>query len=131
MLDLEKKRTINTKQETYLKYPYGYELQARPSLTKSDKDEVHFQNAKNVVVFFFFAKRETHYQVNPPICIFGAALRSCVVYYLQAAEDGEQVVEGEHVTVNSHQTEQPGGTDEQQQQDCRSQSRATKRHTDI
>lgn len=33
--------------------------------------------------------------------------------YLQAAEDGKQVVEGHHVAVDSHQSEQPGGADEQ------------------
>lgn len=54
----------------------------------------------------------------------------CTVYYLQTGEDGKQVVEGEHITVNSHQAQQPGGTDEQQQQDRHAQSRATKRHTD-
>lgn len=53
------------------------------------------------------------------------------VWYLQAAENGEHVVEGEHITVDSHQAEQPGGTDEQQQQDSHSQSRAIKRHIDI
>lgn len=33
--------------------------------------------------------------------------------YLQAAEDSKQVVEGHHVAVDRHQTEQPGGADEQ------------------
>lgn len=41
-------------------------------------------------------------------------LQCYTVDYLQTAEDGEQVVKGEHITVHSHQAEQPGGTDEQQ-----------------
>lgn len=44
--------------------------------------------------------------------------------YLQAAEYGEQVVEGHHVTVDCHQTQKPSGTDEQQEDEGHSESRA-------
>ncbi len=43
--------------------------------------------------------------------------------YLQTAEDGKQVVEGHDITVNSHQTQQPGGANEQQEQKGHPQSK--------
>lgn len=44
--------------------------------------------------------------------------------YLQAAEDGEQVVEGHNVAVDRHQAQKPSGTDEQQKDEGHSESRA-------
>ena len=50
--------------------------------------------------------------------------------YLQTAEDGEQVVEGHDVAVDGQQPQQPGGADEQQQQEGHPESRAgTHTHT--
>ena len=43
---------------------------------------------------------------------------------LQTAEDGEHVVEGHDVAVDGQQPQQPGGADEQQQQEGHPKSRA-------
>ena len=44
--------------------------------------------------------------------------------YLQTAEDGEKVVEGHHVAVDCHEAEQPGGADEQQEEEGHPECRA-------
>lgn len=49
--------------------------------------------------------------------------------YLQAAEDGKQVVEGHHVAVDRHQAQKPGGADEQQKDESHSESRAEEEGT--
>lgn len=46
--------------------------------------------------------------------------------YLQAAENGKEIVKRHDVTVHCHQPQQPRGTDEQQEQERRSQHRAVK-----
>ena len=35
--------------------------------------------------------------------------------YLEAAEDGKEVVEGEYITIDCHEAQEPGSTDEQQE----------------
>lgn len=44
--------------------------------------------------------------------------------YLQAAENGKQVVEDHHVTIDCHQTKQPGGADKQKEDEGHAKSRA-------
>lgn len=53
--------------------------------------------------------------------------------YLQAAEDSKQVVEGHHVAVDRHQSKQPGGADEQQEDERHAESRAEdeRKHTEV
>lgn len=43
--------------------------------------------------------------------------------YLQAAENGKEIVEGHDVAVHGHQPQQPRGADEQQEQERRPQHR--------
>lgn len=52
--------------------------------------------------------------------------------YLQAAEDGEQVVECHDVAVDRQEAEHPGGADEEQQEEGHSQCRTeeAKMHMD-
>lgn len=96
----------------------------------------YYRNDQALFVIFLYRMKRKIYSyvklkvnnwINLPSMFSRSDLRRySVIYYLQAAEDGEQVVEGEHIAVHSHQTEQPGGTDEQKQQDGHTQSRATK-----
>lgn len=44
-------------------------------------------------------------------------------FHLQAAEDGKQVVENHYVAVDRHETQQPGGADEQQEEEGHTQRR--------
>lgn len=55
---------------------------------------------------------------NPPLAYLH------LLSYLQTAADGEQVVEDHHVAVDRHQAEEPGGADEQQQEESHSKGRA-------
>lgn len=47
-----------------------------------------------------------------------------LLQHLQTAADGEQVVEDHHVAVDRHQAKEPGGADEQQQEESHSKGRA-------
>lgn len=48
--------------------------------------------------------------------------------YLQAAEDGKEIVKRHDIAVHCHQPQQPRGADEQQEQECCPQHGAVK-HT--
>lgn len=63
----------------------------------------------------------------------GVQVGGCARGYLQAAEDSEQVVEGHHVAVDRHQAKQPGGADEQQEDEGHAESGAEDgwKHTEV
>lgn len=56
----------------------------------------------------------------------GLPQTKCHPTYLQAAENGKEIVKCHDVAVHRHQTQQPRGTDEQQEQERCSQHRAVK-----
>lgn len=50
----------------------------------------------------------------------------CYPAYLQAAENGKEIVKCHDITVDCHEPQQPRGTDEQQEQKCCPQHRAVR-----
>lgn len=46
--------------------------------------------------------------------------------YLQAAENGKEIVKSHDIAVHCHQPQEPRGTDEQKEQERRPQHRAVK-----
>lgn len=56
----------------------------------------------------------------------GLPQTKCYPTYLQAAENGKEIVKGHDITVDCHEPQEPRGTDEQQEQECCPQHRAVK-----
>lgn len=57
---------------------------------------------------------------------WGLPWTRCHPTYLQAAENGKEIVKRHDIAVHRHQPQQPRGTDEQQEQERRTQHRTVK-----